>query len=194
MDAATWKDIAAGVASVAQAIAIVGAAIWGYFKFLRGRTFAHRAEVSVIPTVVALEDDTVGLKVSGCLRNVGLSKIPLRTQAIFLYGIFAAPTDDDPVRVGEEQFGKPRKIFAAHKWLEAQETVTDEIFLFLGDRAALSQWRAFRVECRVYERRRKPGALKWTASAVVSTADAVSPDDAATRTATAILTALQEGG
>lgn len=167
MTLASWTTWAGAVASLAQATAIVIGGIWAYFKFVRGRTFAKRVELTVTPTL--LLQHTPKLKVTARLRNAGLSKLPLRTQAVFVYGIHAAPTSENPIATGEQQLGKPRKIFAAHQWIEAQETVTDEILFLLPDSqsAGEQEWLAFRVECRVYAKRRSKGALTWTASAVV---------------------------
>jgi hypothetical protein len=164
---ASWTTWAAGVASLAQAAAIVTGGIWAYFKFVRGRTFAKRAELSVTPTL--LPEQKPKLKVTATLRNAGLSKLPLRTQALFIYGIYAAPTVDNPIATKEQQLGKPKKIFAAHQWIEAQETVTDELLFLLPDSqfASEHEWLAYRVECRVYAKRRRKGALNWTASALV---------------------------
>jgi hypothetical protein len=164
---ASWTSWADGAAALAQATAIVVGGIWAYFKFVRGRTFAKRAELSVTPTL--LSEQRPKLKVRATLRNAGLSKIPLRTQAVFLYGIYAAPTEENTIATREQQLGKPKKIFAAHQWIEAQETVTDELLFLLPDSqfASEHEWLAFRVECRVYAKRRRKGALSWTASAVV---------------------------
>jgi hypothetical protein len=164
---ASWTSWADGAAALAQAAAIVVGGTWAYFKFVRGRTFAKRAELSVTPTL--LPEEKPKLKVQASLRNVGLSKLPLRTQAVFLYGIYAAATAENPIATAEQQLGKPKKIFAAHQWIEAQETVTDEILLLLPDSQFTSEheWLAFRVECRVYAKQRRKGALSWTASALV---------------------------
>jgi hypothetical protein len=168
LDASTWADLAGGAASAAQVLAIIVGGVWAYFKFLRGRTFAKRAELSVAPSFLNLGKQSA-LKVAASLKNAGLSKVPLRTQAVFVYGIYAAPTADDPIATREQLVGKPKKIFAAHKWVEAQETITDEILIVLpnSDPSSQPQGLALRVECRVYEERRKPGGLKWTASALV---------------------------
>jgi hypothetical protein len=167
LEPASWTSWADGVAALAQAAAIVVGGMWAYFKFIRGRTFAKRAELSVTPTL--LSGQRPKLKVRATLRNAGLSKLPLRTQAVFVHGIYAAPTADNPIATREQQLGKPKKIFAAHQWIEAQETVTDELLLLLPDSqfASEHEWLAFRVECRVYAKRRRKGALNWTASALV---------------------------
>jgi hypothetical protein len=164
---ASWTSWAGGAASLAQAAAIVVGGIWAYFKFIRGRTFAKRAELTVTPTLIPERKPT--LKVTATLRNAGLSKLPLRTQAVFIYGVYAAPTAKNPIATREQQLGKPKKIFAAHQWIEAQETVTDELLLLVPDSqfASEHEWLAFRVECRVYAKRRRKGALNWTASALV---------------------------
>jgi hypothetical protein len=165
--AAGWTTWAEGIAALAQAAAIVIGGMWAYFKFIRGRTFAQRAELSVTPTL--FPEQSPKLKVRATLHNVGLSKLPLRTQAVFIYGIYAAPTADNPIATREQRIGKPKKIFAAHEWIEAQETVTDELLFLLPDSqiAGEHDWLAFRVECKVYAKRRKPGALSWSASALV---------------------------
>ena len=154
-----------GIAALVQAAAILIGGSWAYFKFIRGRTFAKRVELSVTPTLLPENK----LKVRATLRNAGLSKVPLRTQAVFLYGIYAAPTADNPIATAEQQIGKPKKIFAAHEWIEAQETVTDELLFPVPNSRHASEhaWLAFRVECRVYAKRRRKGALNWTASAIV---------------------------
>ena len=45
-----WVDVTKGVLDIAQVIAILGAAAWAYFKFVRGRTFTERLEPSVYVT------------------------------------------------------------------------------------------------------------------------------------------------
>jgi hypothetical protein len=162
---AGWTEWADGLASVAQALAIVVGGFWAYFKFLRGRTFAARAELAV--AAAPLPGEPPALRVTATLRNTGLSKLPLRTQAVLLYGIVPQPTEDDPVAVVERKLGKAKKILAAHHWVEAGETIADETVLLLPPPEDRVAWR---VECLVYERRRRPGGLRWSASVVVPAA------------------------
>ena len=72
--AADWVDTAQGIASIAQALAILVGGIWAYFKFFRGRTFARRAEVALEASVVSSGVEEF-LKVAVNLRNTGASKI-----------------------------------------------------------------------------------------------------------------------
>ncbi|HMI99246.1 MAG TPA: hypothetical protein VK488_05380 [Gaiellaceae bacterium] len=161
--APSWKDWADAAASAAQALAIVIGGAWAYFKFVKGRTFAKRVELAVTATVLPTRRPT--LKVRATLRNAGLSKLPLRIQVVTVYGIYAAPTSANPIAMREAQLGKRKRIFKAHKWIEAQETVSDEILCLVPARD--EELLAFRAECTIFARRRKPGALTWTASAVV---------------------------
>jgi hypothetical protein len=164
--APSWKDWADAAASAAQALAIVIAGFWAYFKFFRGRTFAKRAELSVTATVLRTRRPT--LKVRATMRNTGLSKIPLRTKAVLVYGVYAAPTEKNPIATRDVQIGPAKKIFKAHGWVEAQETISDEILRLLPqDDEAL----AYRIECWVWAERKKPGGLHWTDGAVVSATD-----------------------
>lgn len=162
LETAGWTDWADGLASLAQALAIVVGGLWAYFKFLRGRTFASRAELAV--AAAPLPGERPALKVTATLKNAGLSKLPLRTQAVLLFGVSARPTEENSTATVERKIGKARKIFAAHGWVEAGETIADELVLLLPERDGLLAWR---VECRVYERRRAEGGLRWTASVVV---------------------------
>ena len=167
MTLASWTSWADGAAALVQATAIVVGGIWAYFKFVRGRTFAKRAELSVTPTL--LPEEKPKLKVRATLRNAGLSKIPLRTQAVFIYGIYAAPTVENPIATKEQQLGKPKKIFAAHQWIEAQETVTDEVLFLMPDSQLRASTTGLHSEPSAGSTRsaRRRGALNWTASAMV---------------------------
>jgi hypothetical protein len=172
---ASWTSWADGVAALAQAAAIVVGGLWAYFKFIRGRTFAKRAELTVVPTVLDLPGEQ-SLKVTATLRNEGLAKLPLRVQVVLIYAIFAEPTDENPLGTREEQIGEPCEVFSAHDRVEAQETITDEIVVPLTDydRSCGQQATAFRVECRVYAKQRvRKGGLRWTASAVIARRETV---------------------
>jgi hypothetical protein len=104
--------------------AVVIGGVWAYFKFVRGRTFSHRAELSV---AAAVEDcgDRVCLNVSIGLKNTGLSKLPLNDEMkyIQLYGM----SDNDGSLPGSPEWKwlLTKKIFDQHAWIEAQETATD---------------------------------------------------------------------
>jgi hypothetical protein len=73
VDLKTATDV---VDNIVTSSAVVIGGVWAYFKFVRGRTFARRAELDISP---ALEQsaDSLYLAVTITLKNTGLSKLPL---------------------------------------------------------------------------------------------------------------------
>ena len=78
-----WTDWADAVAALTQALAILLGGLWAYFKFVRGRTFAHRLELGIDASTVATAQGT-GLKVTATVKNVGLTKLTLRLATLSL--------------------------------------------------------------------------------------------------------------
>ena len=154
-----WTDWADAVASLAQASAIVLGGLWAYFKFIRGRTFAHRLEVAVEASRIA-NAARPAIKVTASLKNVGLTKLPLRVARVTVFAI--RPNDDD---VEESELEKQR-VFADHEWLEAEERITDEMLFLVPDNSDLL---GVRVTCEAIEGRRwRKGGLGWAATTVTA--------------------------
>src|SRR5438128_683810 len=112
--------------NIVTSSAVVIGGIWAYFKFVRGRTFARRAELDISP---ALEQnaDSLYLSVTITLKNTGLSKLPLNRdmKVIRLFGIVdEADRNLSPLK-WKRILTFP--ILDQHDWLEAQETVTDMV-------------------------------------------------------------------
>ena len=83
--AASWTEIARGVAAVVQILAIVVAGAWAYYKFVRGRTFKPRAELDLDAHILEVEDEkAISLNVD--FHNTGSIRIEF-------------PRDDDPGRL-----------------------------------------------------------------------------------------------
>lgn len=155
----SWTDWAGGVASLAQALAICVGGLWAYFKFIRGRTFAHRLEVSVTALRIA-NSARPTLKVTASLKNVGLSKLPLRVAAVSVFAIRATDGEVEESRI------QRTPLFAGHEWVEADEEITDELLLLVPDEADVL---GYRVKCEAIEQRsRRKGGLGWTATTVVA--------------------------
>jgi hypothetical protein len=157
------------VNNVVTSAAVVVGGIWAYFKFIRGRTFAHRAELDVTPSL----DQSTGasyLSVTVTLKNTGLSKLPLNAnmKAVRLSGIAGDASDGLRQAAWRRILTSP--ILETHAWLEAQETVTDTVVYSLhvsdveGPRAAVYQ-----IEAIVGSRRRliTRKGTQWSARAVV---------------------------
>jgi hypothetical protein len=163
----TFGDWAGALQSLVQVAAIAAAAVWGYYKFARGRTFAHRAEATVEGDLLR-DGDRTGMAARLTLKNTGATDIPLRVKAIYVYGL---PEQNWGAKPEWVELGKT-SIFDHHEWIEAQETIFDSVLVPLTD--AETSTLAYRLEARIYERTRrrwwrKPreGGIRWTATAVV---------------------------
>src|SRR5215471_16737890 len=82
-----WVQIIDSSAKVATIAGIVFAGIAGYYKFLRGRTFQPRLEMTISLTFLSVDIQEY-LSVNAKLKNTGLSKIALdlRASALRVFG------------------------------------------------------------------------------------------------------------
>jgi hypothetical protein len=162
--AAGWTDVTSGVLDIAQVVAILGAASWAYFKFVRGRTFAERLEASVDATAFR-RAGVSGLRVRVGLTNTGASLVALTKDVNVVY-VYATPvTDAIPGTLPE--WGRHvlvAPIMEHHGWIEAQETIRDEALMIVPDHRML----AYQVEFIVGSQKN----MRWTARTIVPTADA----------------------
>jgi hypothetical protein len=154
-----WVEVTRGILDVAQVAAILGAAGWAYFKFVRGRTFAERLEASVHATPFR-RDGMSGLRIRTGLTNTGASIVRLKdgVKVVYVYGTPVA----DAVPGMLPQWGQHLlvvSVFTRHKWIEAQETVSDEALAIVPDR----RWLGYRIELIVASRKNK----RWTANTVI---------------------------
>jgi hypothetical protein len=134
--------VAQVVYNFATSGAVIVGGIWAYFKFLRGRTFSRRAELSVTPSI----NESAGLlylSVTIKIKNTGLSKLTLNEDMkyLHLYGMQHSGITT-PV-VAEWQRLIIAKIFDQHRFVEAQEEVADTIALRLP---RSSDHHAYKVE------------------------------------------------
>ncbi len=154
--------------AVTSAAVIIGGT-WAYFKFIRGRTFAHRAELDVSASLGTGTNSSY-LSITITLKNTGLSKLQLNSnmKAIRLFRI-AAEADDGPSLVRWQRI-LTSPIFEAHAWLEAQETVTDTVVYDVhGSGVSDADHAVYQMEAIVGARRRlitRRGTM-WTSRAVV---------------------------
>lgn len=162
MTASEWVGT---VLNVVQIVAIVVGAVWAYYKFVRGRTFARRAELSVAGEVLS-SDATAAVRARVSLRNTGAAKIPLRAKALYVHA--ADQSEWRPPRVTWRKVAA-LKVLEPHGWLEAQETIADDVVVPLPTPESSEHPLVYRLECRVYEQRggRRKGGIKWTAEAIV---------------------------
>src|SRR5262245_25092379 len=131
MNLGDW--VGAAQNAVAAAAIIIGA-VWAYYKFLRGRTFSHRAELSILGVLLEGHGRS-GIRVRASVKNLGLTKLPLRLKIVRVLAIGEEGWDDS-----EWRWVKSVPAFEAHDWLEPQEIVTDELLVPLraGESDALA--------------------------------------------------------
>ena len=149
------KDAAETANNIIASAAIIVGGIWAYFKFIRGRTFARRAELNVSSSV-EMSARSSFLLVTVKLKNTGLSKIPIndRMKAVRLSG--AGAPNDDRVAVVDWQWIKSVAIFDQHDWVEAQETIADTVIFNLpGADRKEAHYTIYEVEAVVGARRRR---------------------------------------
>ena len=141
----------ATVYNIVTSSAVVIGGVWAYFKFVRGRTFANRGELTVS---ASLERSAARLYlcITIVFKNTGLSRLPLNNnmKAIRLFGM-VSQMDRGP---GETEWERivTLPILDQHEWLEAQETVTDTVVYRLP--VSVDIHAAYRVEAIVGARRR----------------------------------------
>ena len=153
-----WTDWADAVAALTQALAILLGGLWAYFKFVRGRTFAHRLELGIDASTVATAQGT-GLKVTATVKNVGLTKLTLRLATLSLSTMRTTGAE-----IEESEYQRTR-VFAKHQWIEANETITDEALLLVPAEPDLV---GARLELEAIESQRwRGGGLAWQATTVV---------------------------
>ena len=146
-----------------QSLALIVGGAWAYLKFLRGRTFAYRADITLAGEVVDL-GQWPAVMAHLAFTNTGLSKLPLKQggKVIHLYGTpateWAPPAEPEWHRV------VTTLVFAEHDWVEPGETVTEDVLLPLP--ADPAGWLAVRAEAQVWSQRRRMrrGGTRWSAT------------------------------
>src|SRR5450755_190684 len=154
-----WTEVANGILAIAQILAIVVAAAWAYFRFVRGRTFAERLETSVHVTPFR-RGGISALRIRAGMTNTGASVVRLKDDVKIVYVYGTVVTDAAPgVSFGWGKHLVVASVFGKHKWIEAQETVNDEALVTVPD----DGWLAFRVELIVASKKNK----RWSCNAIV---------------------------
>ncbi|HET8924376.1 MAG TPA: hypothetical protein VFN26_15425 [Candidatus Acidoferrum sp.] len=159
-----FADQVLGVIQKAVAtLAVIGGGAWGYFRFIRFRSFKPRLEFSFDWNESATcQPSRVGV-LSLKLSNKGNTKVDLREEGIGLCMLkYALLQSRDDARTPLAVISRPEddlrhlgRIFAPHKWIEPGETIDDVRAIQICDPNSL----AVQFEVRIY------GTNKWTASA-----------------------------
>jgi hypothetical protein len=169
MNAGDWASF---FLSIAQIVAIVVAASWAYWKFLKGRTFHRRAEPRVEASLLK-SGSTQAVRASVALENTGSADIPFDAKLLRLSKFTGELTPKG--RAQWDEFASA-PVFPDHERIESQETIRDDILIPLVQTASEGVL-AYRVTCLIYGRQsrtwrqwanRKEGTgIAWTAQTVV---------------------------
>jgi hypothetical protein len=155
-----FSDWAGAVQSIIAAGAIIVAGIWAFFRFVKGRTFKHKAELTVEGSLLSGRDrQAISVRVH--LRNTGLTKTPL--DRAFVRVLAMRPAD------WESRKWKRLvtvRVFEDHDWIEPQEPIGDELLIPLSEPTPAL---AYRLDAVVFPPKRKlrRKRIQWTARAVI---------------------------
>lgn len=120
-------------AHVGNLIALAGAGVWGYFNFIKSRTYYPRLELTVSGEIRA-DAGQQYLVPRVTLKNIGRSKVEI-IQRGSGYRVWIATAG----AIADQESGELTwsggkdvfDVFANHKWIEPDETIFDELQLFV---------------------------------------------------------------
>jgi hypothetical protein len=133
--------------------AVIVGGTWAYFKFARGRIFAHRAEIDASSQL----DTGIGsqyLRATVTLKNTGLSRLPLSKdmKVVRVSGLTCTQRDRPGIMQPERLVTLP--ILEQHLLLESQEAVTDTTICSLPTHNGKGlRYAAYQVDSLVGSRR-----------------------------------------
>ncbi len=161
--------VTSAVNDIVTSAAILAGGVWAYFKFIRGRTFAHRAVLDVTASLDNSNDCTY-LSVAITFKNTGLSRLPLNPAMKIVRLFRMGDKQDGAVSVAEWERISTTSILDQHDWLEAQETVVDKlVYCLSGSSRKDSSQAVYQVEALVAAPRRliTRKGTEWQSRAVV---------------------------
>jgi hypothetical protein len=163
-----WSRLAEIADHLVTSLAILVGGMWAYLKFVRGRTFAHRAELEVSGALFGHGGDRI-VRATVRVKNTGLSKLPLKPdgKVVYLHGISATGWAPEGNVEWEKLAITP--VLGGLAWIEAHESVSDEALIPVPARdRGDARWLALRLEAQVWGRRRSGrGGPRWMAATIV---------------------------
>jgi hypothetical protein len=159
------QDWSSTIANGATVLTVGVGGAWAYYKFVRGRTFHRRGEPSIDAELVQ-HADLRAIRATPSFVNTGGSNIPLSAKIMRVYAFTADDLDNKGRPNWEEVASAP--VFTDHKHVESQETIRDDVFVKVPDFVFRAGTIALRASCFVYEERKKPGGICWTAHRIIT--------------------------
>jgi hypothetical protein len=164
-----WLDWADLLDHLVTTLAVLVGGTWAYFKYVRGRTFASRAEVAVSGALYTADQQQI-IKATVALKNTGASKLALERQGKVIR-VHTASIDGSS---GSSELRwdhlETVPVFQAHGWVESSETVTDEALIVVPSSSDAPL--AYKLEAIVFGklrrmRRMRKRGVKWTGDTIL---------------------------
>lgn len=128
VDIKTVVDI---LGTIATAIALVVGGLWGYFRFVKGRTYRPRLEVNMSGQWRTIDSKPV-LHARITVKNIGASVVSLLQKGTGLRAsVLATKQESAPAALSWTNL-RVFEVFGEHEWIEPGEMVSDEVLLDLG--------------------------------------------------------------
>jgi hypothetical protein len=148
------------IRTILQVVVVAAGAVWGYYNFVRSRTFKLRLEPTV-SGIVRNEKHSTYLKVSSKLKNIGQCQVDVSQTGSAVKILSHIPKEPHAPGVVTWQPLETLPVFEKHAILEPGETVNDEVLVAVP--AAVRQ--AFRLELRLIS-----NGIEWNAVSIVEPA------------------------
>jgi hypothetical protein len=144
--------------TLVQLTALIAAGLWAYMKFVKGRMFYPRLEVSVSGSAVLREGRTT-LMAALKIKNVGLSRVDIRQEGTALR--VHSANEVMPTAIVNPNWSRlgTFSVFERHGWVEPGETIDENRLLIVPG----ANDRDYLLELNI-----GAGKLVWTATSIVA--------------------------
>ena len=153
------------IRTVIQGAVVLVGAVWGYYTFVRSRTFKLRLEPTVSGIVRNAKNSSY-VKITSKLKNVGQCKVDVSQTGSAVRILSHIPKETDGSGVVTWKHLETLPVFEKHAILEPGETIGDEILVAVP--IAVEQ--VFRLELRLISK-----GIAWNAVSIVDPAQTDNP-------------------
>jgi hypothetical protein len=130
-NALAFSDLQTGVSllgTTTTALAVLVGGLWAYFKFLRGRTYRPRLSVGMEANWHNINGRLL-VHARITVKNIGVSVVIPRQRGMGLRVSVLSPQQPKPPAEAGWDVLRVFEILREHEWIEAGETVSDDLLL-----------------------------------------------------------------
>lgn len=140
LTAESFSSVAGGVGDIVTIIAVAVGGYWAYFNFIKGRTYEPRLSVHLSAQWHLLADQTHAIQIRVRVTNIGASKVSLLQRGTAMLLAFPAAEQTHEfdeavwtyVPLDSTEGFHAFEILTEHRWIEPNETVSDDILITPG--------------------------------------------------------------